>query len=154
MAYTRGSGGRGHIAQQLCNSVAIVWAMQVAIGNNRMVDRAQKPRSESISSKVKPTRAPKFEHAVCIPSRLLYGTVFPMSEVVVTLTLTLDRGRFSGVSALWDCVPHVGSGGGGCAGGGVPLGAVPVLSWCGEVCLGSKQSSSSILSYNYAPPRT
>jgi len=29
---------------------------------------------------------------------------------------------------------------GGCAGGGVPLGAVPVLSWCGEVPLGGKQS--------------
>ena len=29
-------------------------------------------------------------------------------------------------------------GGGGCAGGGVPLGAVPALSWCGEVSLGGK----------------
>ena len=37
-------------------------------------------------------------------------------------------GRLSGVGALWDCVLRVCSGGGGCAGGGVPLGAVPVLS--------------------------
>ena len=42
----------------------------------------------------------------------------------------------SGVGTLWDCVPRVCGGGGGCAGGGVPLGAVPVLSWCGEVSLG------------------
>jgi len=41
-----------------------------------------------------------------------------------------------GVGALWDCAPHVCGGGGGCAGGGVPLGAVPVLSWCREVFLG------------------
>jgi len=40
------------------------------------------------------------------------------------------------VGALWDCVPRVCGGGGGCAGGGVPLGAVPALSWCGEVSLG------------------
>jgi len=33
-------------------------------------------------------------------------------------------------------------GGGGCA-GGIPLGAVLVLSWCGEVSLGGIQSSSS-----------
>jgi len=38
-------------------------------------------------------------------------------------------GRLSGVRVLWDCVPNVCGGGGGCAGGGVPLGAVPVLSW-------------------------
>jgi len=38
--------------------------------------------------------------------------------------------------ALWDCVLRVGGGGGGCAGGGVPLGAVPVLSWCGGVSRG------------------
>ena len=44
-------------------------------------------------------------------------------------------GYLSGVGALWDCVPHV-CGGGGCAGGGVPLRAVPELSWCGEVFLG------------------
>jgi len=37
-------------------------------------------------------------------------------------------GRLSGVGALWDCVPRVCGGGGGCAGGGVPLAAVPVLS--------------------------
>jgi len=29
-------------------------------------------------------------------------------------------------------------GGGGCAGGGVPLGAVAALSWCGKVALGGK----------------
>jgi len=44
-------------------------------------------------------------------------------------------GRLSGVGALWDCVPRVCGGGGGCAGGAVPLG-VPALSWCGEVPLG------------------
>jgi len=43
--------------------------------------------------------------------------------------------RFSGVSALCDCAPRVCGGGGGCAGGGVPLGSVPVLLWCGEVSL-------------------
>ena len=47
----------------------------------------------------------------------------------------------TGVGALWDCVPRVCGGGGGCAGGGVPLGAVPVLSWCGEVFLRGIQSS-------------
>ena len=36
---------------------------------------------------------------------------------------------------MWDCVPRVCGGGGGCAGGGVPLGAMPALSWCGEVSL-------------------
>jgi len=46
-----------------------------------------------------------------------------------------------GVGARWDCVPRVCGGGDGCAGGGVPLGAVPVLSWCGEVSLGGIQSS-------------
>jgi len=44
----------------------------------------------------------------------------------------------SGVGALWDCVPRVCGGGIGCAGGGVPLGDVPALSWCGEVFLGGK----------------
>ena len=48
----------------------------------------------------------------------------------------------SGVGALWDCVRRDCDGGGGCTGGGVPLGAVPVLSWCGEVSLGGVQSSS------------
>jgi len=37
-------------------------------------------------------------------------------------------GRLGGVGALWDCDFRVCGGGGGCAGGGVPLGAVPVLS--------------------------
>jgi len=45
--------------------------------------------------------------------------------------------RLSGVGALWDCVPCVYGGGGGCAGGGVPMGAVLAVSWCGEVFLGS-----------------
>jgi len=44
-------------------------------------------------------------------------------------------GRLSGVGALWDCVPHVCGGGRGCAGGGVLLGDVPVLSRCGGVFL-------------------
>ena len=44
-------------------------------------------------------------------------------------------GRLSGVGALWDCVPRVCGGGGSCAGGGVPLGAVLVLSWYREVSL-------------------
>jgi len=47
----------------------------------------------------------------------------------------------SGVGARWNCVSRVCGGGGGCAGGGVPLRAVPVLSWCGEVSLGGIQSS-------------
>jgi len=34
-------------------------------------------------------------------------------------------GRLSGVGALWDCVSRVCGGGGGCASGGVPLGAGP-----------------------------
>jgi len=41
-------------------------------------------------------------------------------------------GRLSGVGALWDCVSRVWW---SCAGGGVPLGAVLMLSWCGEVSL-------------------
>jgi len=48
----------------------------------------------------------------------------------------ISIGCLSGVGALWDCVPRVCGGKGGCAGGGVPLGAVPVLSWCGEVSRG------------------
>jgi len=51
------------------------------------------------------------------------------------------RARLSGVGALWDCISRVYGGVGGCAGGGVPLGAVPVLSWCGEMSLGGIQSS-------------
>jgi len=51
-------------------------------------------------------------------------------------------GRSSGVGALWDCVPRVCGGGGGCADGGVPLGAVPVLSWCGAVSLSGVKISS------------
>jgi len=51
---------------------------------------------------------------------------------------TTPHGLFSGVGALWDCVPRVCGGGGGCTGGGVPLGAVPALLWCGEVSLGGK----------------
>ena len=39
------------------------------------------------------------------------------------------------VGTLWDCVPRVCGGGGGCVGGGVPMGAVPALSWCGGVSL-------------------
>jgi len=40
------------------------------------------------------------------------------------------------LGGVWDCVSRVCGGGGGVAGGGVPLGAMPVLSWCGEVSLG------------------
>jgi len=47
-----------------------------------------------------------------------------------------EIGRLRGVGALWDCAPCVCGGGGGCAGRGVPLGAVLALSWCGEVSLG------------------
>jgi len=61
-------------------------------------------------------------------------------------------GRLSGVGALWDCVSRVCDGGGGCAGGGVPLGAVPVLSWCGEVSLGGIQSSSSMYGSPFGTP--
>jgi len=59
-------------------------------------------------------------------------------------------GRLSGVGALWDYVPHVCGGGGGCAGGGVPLWAVPVLSWCGEVSLGGKQSLKKTNTYEWS----
>jgi len=52
------------------------------------------------------------------------------SEVSIGLT------RLSRVGPLWDCASRVCGGWGGCAGGGVPLGAVPALSWCGEVSLG------------------
>jgi len=45
-------------------------------------------------------------------------------------------GRLSGVGALWDCVHRVCGGGGDCAGGDVPLGAVLALSWCGKVSHG------------------
>jgi len=41
-----------------------------------------------------------------------------------------------GWRAVGLCVPRVYSGRAGYAGGGVPLGAVPALSWCGEVSLG------------------
>jgi len=41
------------------------------------------------------------------------------------LTILEIIGRLRGVGALWDCVPRVCGGEGGCTGGGVPLGAVP-----------------------------
>jgi len=53
-------------------------------------------------------------------------------------------GRLSGAGALWDCVPCVG--GGGCAGGGVPLGlgAMPAMSyWLVGVGVGSVGDNSS-----------
>jgi len=43
-----------------------------------------------------------------------------------------------GLGALWDCDPRVCGGWGGCAGGGVPLGAVLALVWFGEVSFGGK----------------
>jgi len=51
-----------------------------------------------------------------VPKRLTLG-LGPPSGV--------STGRLSGVGALWDCVSRVCGGGGGCAGGGVPLGAGP-----------------------------
>jgi len=61
-------------------------------------------------------------------------------------------GRLSGVGALWDCAPRVCGGGSGCAGGGVPLGAMPALSWCGEVSLGGKHIITSVVRTVVAPP--
>ena len=55
----------------------------------------------------------------------------------------MSIGRLSEVGALWDYVPRVCGVGSGCAGGGVPLGDVLVLSWYGEVSLGGKQSISA-----------
>ena len=52
--------------------------------------------------------------------------------------------RLGGVGALWDCVPRVCGGGGGYAGGGVPLGVVTALSWCGEVSLEGKHIREDI----------
>jgi len=58
--------------------------------------------------------------SVHVPKRLTLG-LGPPSGVSI--------GRLSGVGnrvgALWDCVSRVCSGGGGCAGGGAPLGAGP-----------------------------
>jgi len=63
----------------------------------------------------------------------------PTGIVPVAPTCIVD-GRSSGAGALQDCVPLACSGGdGGCAGGGVPLGAEPALSWCGCVSLGGPQ---------------
>ena len=66
------------------------------------------------------------------------GRVNPAPRRILDPTLFKGRarGRLSGVGALWDCVLRVYGSGGGCAGGGVPLGAVLALSWCGEVSLG------------------
>jgi len=55
------------------------------------------------------------------------------------------RPCLSGIGALWDYVLRVCGGGGGCAGGGVPLGAVPALSWCGEVSLGGIQKRFTVV---------
>jgi len=52
--------------------------------------------------------------SVHVPKRLTLG-LGPPSGVSI--------GRLSGVGALWDCDSRVCGGGGGCAGGGVPLGA-------------------------------
>jgi len=41
----------------------------------------------------------------------------------------VSMSRLSGLGALRDCLPRVRDGEGGFAGGGVPLGAVPALSW-------------------------
>jgi len=58
--------------------------------------------------------------------------------------LWISIGRLSGVGALWDCVPRVCGGEGGCAGDGVPLRDVPALSWCGEVSRGETSSLGDI----------
>jgi len=54
--------------------------------------------------------------SVYVPKRLTLG-LGPPSGV--------STGCLSGFCALWDCVSRVCGGGGGCAGGGVPLGAGP-----------------------------
>jgi len=77
-----------------------------------------------------------------VPKRLTLG-LGPPSGVSI--------GRLSGIGALWDCAPRVCGGGGGCAGGGVPLGAVLALSWCGEVALGGKHHHHrSVYAIHYA----
>jgi len=72
----------------------------------------------------------------------LYSILFIKRALALTLGLGplsgVSIGRLSGVGALWNCVSLVCGGGGGCAGGDVPLWAVLVLSWCGEVSLGGK----------------
>jgi len=102
--------------------------------------RAQQPRSKRISWKGQ-------DATPCTVARryLLYLCVLvPQPHCCClfrALALTLSLGPLSGVSisrlsrvgALWDCVLRLCGGGGGCAGGGVPLGDVLALSWCGEV---------------------
>jgi len=39
--------GGSNIAQSYCNSIAIVWAVQLGGGNTRMVDSYKKPRREN-----------------------------------------------------------------------------------------------------------
>ena len=60
-----------------------------------------------------------------------------VAQNVTAVAAGVRIGRLSVGLALWDCVSRVCGGGVGCAGGGAPLGAVLVLSWCGEVFLGS-----------------
>ena len=55
----------------------------------------------------------------------------------VYIPFGVSIGRLSGVGALWNCVPRVCGGGGGCASGGVPLGAGPCCPGVGR-CLGGK----------------
>jgi len=56
-----------------------------------------------------------------------------VGEAVVCLASVSRAPLPSGIYLyLSVCVPPVCGGGGGCAGGGVPLGAVPVLSWIGS----------------------
>jgi len=38
MAYARGGSGGSYIAQWSCNSIALLWGMQVGEGNTRMID--------------------------------------------------------------------------------------------------------------------
>jgi len=67
-------------------------------------------------------------------------------NIIIIKNMTLGLGPPSGVSigrlsgvgvdALWDCVSRVCGGGGGCAGGGVPLGAGPCCPDVGRCLLG------------------
>jgi len=58
-------------------------------------------------------------------------------------------GRLSGVVTLWDCVPRVCGGGGGCAGSDLPVGAVPALSGVGRCLSGVYISSSLFFKYSF-----
>jgi len=79
--------------------------------------------------------------SVHVPKRLTLG-LGPPSGVRI--------GCLSGVGALWDCVSRVCGGGGGCAGGGVPLGAGPCCPDVGRCLSGVNIIIISILEPHYA----